>query len=81
MEGTILSFRRGLHTQKNSQIIIKVNGIENEEKAKELIGKEVIYKNKKLGKISALHGKKGRLRVILYKGIDGKLLGEKIKIR
>jgi len=81
MRGKILSFRRGLHTQKNTQIIIEIEGINNKEKAKELIGKEIVYKNRKLGRISAFHGNKGKMRVILYKGIDGKLIGENINIK
>ena len=56
------------------------------EKAKALVGKEVVWKNPSgknkieiKGKISALHGSKGCVRVIFEKGMPGQSIGTKVK--
>jgi len=86
MEGTIVSFRRGRHTQNTRQMIIIVDSIDTKEKAEKLVGKSVSWqapgKQKKVlkGKISAAHGSKGALRAIFETGLPGQSLGKKVKI-
>jgi len=81
MEGIIVSFRRGKRTMTGNQVIIEAKG-----NSKELIGKTVTWtspgKLKKdiKGKITALHGTKGRLRVLMEKGMPGQSIGEKVMI-
>ena len=83
MEGVIVNFRRGRHTQKDNQMIIIVSGYDKE-KAKELIGKKVVWTSpagKELkGKISALHGNKGAVRAIFETGMPGQAVGSKVKV-
>ena len=81
MEATIVSFRRGRHTQYSNQMVI-----ETDEKGGSLVGKKVTWispgKNKKeiKGIIKKLHGNKGRLRVHFENGMPGQSLGTKVNI-
>ena len=79
MEGLIVSYRRGRHTQNTRQMLIKVDG-----KREELIGKEVVWTSKSgkqiKGKISALHGNKNVVRAIFEKGLPGQAAGTKVEI-
>lgn len=85
MEATIMHFRQGRHHQNTRQVIIKV--ADTPEEAEKFIGKKVVWtssgKEKKqiIGKISALHGRKGSVRAIFEeKGLPGQALGQKIKV-
>ncbi|HDJ96596.1 MAG TPA: 50S ribosomal protein L35ae [Candidatus Aenigmarchaeota archaeon] len=84
MNGIIVSFRRGRHTQNTRHVLIKVDGIDSREKATELIGKEVVWTSpsgKEIkGKVASPHGKKGVIRVIFEKGLPGQALGTEVKI-
>ncbi|MBS3175487.1 50S ribosomal protein L35ae [Candidatus Woesearchaeota archaeon] len=84
MEGLITSFRRGVRTQKKYQMIARVNGIENAEKARSLINKKVTWKStagKEIkGEITNLHGNKGKVRIQFETGLPGQSLGTKIQI-
>ncbi len=82
MEGVIASFRRGVRTQKKYQMIIRVKGIDNKEKAKSLIDKSVLWKSsggKEIrGVVSNIHGGKGYVRVQFERGLPGQSLGTKV---
>ncbi len=87
MDGIIVNFRRSRHNQKCSHLIIQPEGIDSKDKAKDLVGKEVVWQNpigkKKVqikGKIVSTHGNKGCVRVIFEKGLPGQALGGKVKI-
>lgn len=79
MKGTITSFRRGKHTQTDNQMIVIPEG-----DSKDLVGKSVIWKSSSgkeiKGKITALHGKKGAVRVHFEKGMPGQSLCTKVEI-
>ena len=45
MEGLVLSYRRGKHRQNTSQMILKVSGVTDKEKAFKLINKKVTWKS------------------------------------
>ena len=82
MEGIIVNFRGGRHTQYDNQMIIST-GVDRE-KAKVFIGKKVVWTNSKgnaiTGKISSLHGNSGAVRAIFEKGMPGQSLGTKVSI-
>lgn len=85
MEATVMHFRQGRHHQNNKQVIIHIG--ETAEEAQKYVGKTAVWtssgKNKVQikGKISALHGRKGKVRAIFAeKGLPGQALGQKIKI-
>lgn len=84
MEGVIANFRRGRHTQTNNHMIIKIEGYSDKEKAKELVGKKVVWTSpagkELVGKIAAPHGNKGAVRAIFDTGMPGQAVGTKVKI-
>ena len=85
MEGTIVNFRRGMHTQTPNHIIIHISDDSNREKASELVGKTVVWKStagKEItGKIAAAHGNKGAVRAIFERGLPGQSAGTKVEIK
>lgn len=84
MEGKIVSFRRGRRTQKKYQMIIKVNSINNIEKAKSFINKRVVWKSpggKEIkGVVTNVHGNSGALRVQFEKGLPGQSLSTNVSL-
>jgi len=84
MEGVISSFRRSRHRQHKSQMIVLTEGSDSIEKAKALVGKEVSWqspaKKEIKGKITAVHGNSGAVRVAFETGMPGQALGKKVKI-
>lgn len=84
MQGTIVNFRRGKHTQKDSHMIIAISSIDSKEKARKLVGKEVIYNTGKKdikGKVASSHGNSGAIRVIFETGMPGQAVGKKVEIK
>jgi large subunit ribosomal protein L35Ae len=78
MKGIITSYRRGRHTQTGNQMIVMP-----EKPSKELVGKKVVYKTKTkeiVGKITAMHGNKGAVRVSFEKGMPGQSLLREVSI-
>ena len=84
MEGIILNFRGGRHTQYNNQMLVQVNGINTKEEAKTLIGKTVVWvspSNKEIkGVIKSTHGSRGIVRVLFERGMPGQSITQKVKI-
>ena len=84
MEGKIASFRRGIKTQKKYQMIVKVNGVDNKEKARSLLNKGVVWKSpagKEIkGVVTNIHGNSGALRVQFEKGLPGQSVGTKVNL-
>ena len=84
MEGKIVSFRRGAKTQQKYQMIVKISGVDNKDKAKSLINKKVVWKSpagKEInGMITNIHGNSGGLRVQFEKGLPGQSVGTKVAI-
>ncbi|MEM4318562.1 MAG: 50S ribosomal protein L35ae [Candidatus Pacearchaeota archaeon] len=84
IEAIVANFRRGKHTYKPRQFLLVVDM--PREKAKELIGKEVVYecpgkKGKKIkGIVKRFHGNKATLLAYFEKGLPGQVLGTKVKI-
>lgn len=86
MEGIIVSYRRGRHTQYPNQAIVRADGVENRADAHKLLGKKVIWKSpgkrgkEIVGKVTAVHGNSGAVRVRFRRGIPGQALGSKVRI-
>ena len=82
--GVIKNYRMGRHTVYNNQAIVYVKDFTREQ-LNSLVGKVVIWetpsKKQLRGKVSALHGKKGALRVRFDKGIPGQAIGTQITIK
>ena len=84
MEGVIVNYRGSHKTQHPNQMIIKVEGIDSKEKAKDLVKKEVIWetpaKKQMTGTILKEHGNKGAVRVKFDPGLPGQAIGTKVQI-
>ncbi len=79
-----MNFRGGRHTQYDNQMIMIVDGVDSKKKANSLVGKKVTWSSpagKQInGKVSAVHGSKGAVRVLFKKGMPGQSIGQKVKI-
>lgn len=84
MEGIILNFKGGLHTQVNHEMIVKVSGVTTKADAEKLINKNVewVSPSGKIikGKIVKAHGNKGALKVRFEKGMPGQSITTKLKV-
>ena len=83
-KATVVSFRRGRHTQHTNQFLLEVDGTDSKAKASQLIGKRVVWKSpgkKEIsGKITNTHGNRGVLRARFSRGLPGTVLGKKVDI-
>lgn len=86
MKGIIINFRGSRRIKTGNQMIISVDGVDNKDKAKALVGKTVTWtspgKQKKeiKGKVSAAHGNSGAIRALFEKGLPGQSIGQEVKI-
>ncbi len=66
MKATIVSYRRGRHTNNPNQVIVVVEGVKDRKTALKLVGKKIVAavgKDKRVtGTVLAAHGNKGRVR-------------------
>ncbi len=85
MQGTIVNFKGGRHTQVGNQMIIAVDSVKNKEEAAKLVGKKVVWKSpagKEIkGEVRAAHGNKGVLRVLFETGMPGQSISNKVEIQ
>ena len=87
MQGTVVQFRRGRHTYKPRQFLVLVEGVDNREKAKKLIGKQVEWKS--IGKVPKIikgvvggaHGNKGIIKCRFERGLPGQAITTKVEIK
>jgi len=83
MNGTIVNYKSGMHTQTDNQMIVKIEGITTKEEAKKLVGKKVTYntgKKNMTGEIRASHGNSGAIRVLFETGMPGQAVGKQVQI-
>jgi large subunit ribosomal protein L35Ae len=84
MKATIVSYRRGRHTQTPNQILIELDGVDSRALASKFIGKRLVWtspgKKEIHGKITQTHGNSGILRARFSKGLPGEALGKKAEI-
>jgi len=84
MKGKIINFRRALSRTYDKQMIVQVEGVDNKEKATELLKKEVVWKStsgKEIkGYVSTPHGNKGLLRIVFESGMPGQAINTEVTI-
>ena len=84
MQGTILSYRRGRHTQNVNQMLVAIEGIDSREKAKGFLDRELVWKSpsgKEIkGRIIGLHGNKGVVRAKFEKNLPGQAITTRVQI-
>ncbi len=83
VQGVILNYRIGPRTQKPKECIIRFAHIASVSEAGRLVGRKVSWKGKKnkiIGKIVALHGKKGLVRARFRKGVPGQAIGTTVQL-
>jgi len=87
MEGVISHFRGSYRRRKGNQLIVVVTGVDSEDKANSIVGKSAVWtapgKNKTQikGKVSAVHGRNGAVRIIFERGLPGQSLGTQVKLQ
>jgi large subunit ribosomal protein L35Ae len=83
IQGVIKNYRVGPGTQRSKECIIKFVHVTSSSEAGRLIGRKVAWKlgkNKIVGKIVALHGKKGLVRARFRRGVPGQALGTTVEL-
>jgi len=83
VQGIIVNHRVGPRTQKPREFIIQFSHVNSVSEASRLIGRKVAWKSGKIiivGKIVALHGKKGVLRARFRKGLPSQALGTSVDL-
>ncbi len=74
LRGVIVNYRMGPKTQRPKEYIVQFAGVKSAEQAARLIGRKVAWpvgERKIRGKIVAVHGKNGLVRVRFRKGLPG----------
>lgn len=84
MEGVIVNFRGGLHTQRNDYMIVKIDSVNSKSAAEKLVGKKVVWTSpagKQItGIVTKSHGNKGAFRVKFEKGMPGQSVSSKVRV-
>ena len=81
VQGIIVNYRVGPKTQTPKECIIQFTHVTSASEAGRLVGRKVAWKSgnsKVIGKIVALHGKKGLVRARFRKGVPGQALGTSV---
>lgn len=74
LRGVIVNYRTGPKTQRPKECIVQFSGVKSAKQAARLIGRKVAWpvgERKIRGKIVAVHGKNGLVRVRFRKGLPG----------
>jgi len=84
-KGVFVSYRRGKHTLRNKQVLIKMKGIDDRKEVARFIGWQVTWTsptgNLLRGRIVGVHGRRGVVRARFKKGLPGQALGSELTIR
>jgi len=81
--GFVVSYRMGPKTQRSNECVLKFPDVGSSSEAARLIGRKVAWPvgdRKIRGKIVALHGKRGLVRVRFRRGVSGQALGTRVEI-
>ena len=81
--GFVVSYRRGPKTQRSRECVLKFPNVKSSNEAARFIGRKVAWptgERKIRGKIVALHGKRGLVRVRFRRGVSGQALGTRVEI-
>ena len=84
MQGIILSYRRGRHTQNVNQMLIELENVDSREKAGKFLGKKLVWTSpagkEVKGEIIALHGNKGVVRAKFERNLPGQAITTKVQV-
>ncbi|MFP4523103.1 MAG: 50S ribosomal protein L35ae [Candidatus Woesearchaeota archaeon] len=83
MNGIIVNYKGGKHTQVTNQMIVAVASVSSREDAAKLVGKKVTYNTGKkdmVGEIRSAHGNSGAIRVLFETGMPGQAIGQSVSI-
>jgi len=83
MNGIIVNYKGGRHTQVTNQMIVTVEDLTSREQAAKLVGKKVVYDTGKKdisGEVRSAHGNSGALRVLFETGMPGQAIGKTVTI-
>ena len=84
MEKALFVNYRGRNTQWNKQILVKIDKVDDKNKAAKYIGRKVTWEspsgNTLTGKIIGVCGGNGVLKAKFRKGLPGQAIGEKLNI-
>ncbi len=84
MEAVVVSYRRGINTQTDNQMILKVKGVISRVEAAKLVGKKVTWtspaKKEITGEITGAHGNSGCVRARFERGMPGQAQATKVRI-
>jgi large subunit ribosomal protein L35Ae len=86
MNGVIVNFRGTRRRKEGNQLIVQPSGVEDKEQAAKLVGRKAVWKSPGkqpaaiAGKVSAVHGSNGCVRVIFERGLPGQALGTQVAI-
>ncbi|MGB9676439.1 MAG: 50S ribosomal protein L35ae [Candidatus Bathyarchaeales archaeon] len=81
--GIIVNYRVGPKSQRPKECIIQFSHVKSFSEACRLVGRKVAWKNGKnkiVGKIVALHGKKGLVKARFRRGVPGQALGTTVEL-
>lgn len=81
--GIIVNYKTGPKSQRPKECIIQFTDVKSFSEAAHLIGRKVAWKsskNKIIGKIVDLHGKKGLVVARFRKGLPGQALGTTVEL-
>ena len=83
VHGIIVNYRRSTKTRASRECLIQFDHANSISEASQLIGQKVVWKKGKdkfIGKIVGLHGKKGLIRVRFRKRVPGQALGTSVEL-
>lgn len=83
MNGTIVNYKGGKHTQVTNQMIIVIKDVTTRDAAAKLVGKKVVYNTGKkdiTGEVRSAHGNSGAIRVLFETGMPGQAIGKSVAI-
>jgi large subunit ribosomal protein L35Ae len=83
LQGVVINYRVGPKTQKSKEYLIRFPKMKSPSEAARLVGRKVgwpVGERKIIGKIVALHGKNGVVRVRFRKGLPGQAVGTQVQI-
>jgi len=85
VKALFLGYRGGMRTQWNKQILVKIDQVDDRDKAAKYIGRRVTWKSPRgntiTGKIVSVRGGNGVLKARFRKDLPGQAIGEELNIR
>ena len=83
IHGRITNYRIGIRAQMSRECLIQFENVDSVSLVGQLIGQKVVWnkgKNRFVGRIVGLHGKKGIVRVKFAAGVPGQALGTTVEL-